>query len=99
MNLILSHKLNKISYCAIRGVSNSKRFYFIKSGYRIRNEDVELSHIEIKDNTKDVQLNMIVLHGLLGNKFNLRGICKRPEVITMIFIYVLDNIEEKLLFG
>jgi len=46
----------------------------------VRNEDVELSHIEIKDAKVNVEKNMIVMHGLLGNKLNWRGLCNRDEV-------------------
>jgi predicted metallo-beta-lactamase superfamily hydrolase len=52
--------------------------------YRIRNEDVELSYIDIRDLTKNVEKNMIVMHGLLGNKLNWRGLCNRDEVKKIV---------------
>lgn len=50
------------------------------AAYRNRNEDVELTHIEVKDTNVNVDKNMIVMHGLLGTKQNWRGLCNREEV-------------------
>jgi hypothetical protein len=59
--------------------------------YRYRNEDVELSHILISQtDLEHKDKNMIVMHGLLGNKTNWRGICNRPEV-TSDLIYILNR--------
>ena len=54
----------------------------VTNAYRIRNADVELSHIEIKNEGNAPTKNMIVMHGLLGNKLNWRGLCNRPEIST-----------------
>lgn len=56
--------------------------------YRVRNEEVELSHLELKHNGEGVKKSMIVMHGLFGNKMNWRGLCNRDEVL---FIGSKDN--------
>jgi hypothetical protein len=50
--------------------------------YRIRNADVELSHLEIRNDSSPASKNMIVMHGLLGNKLNWRGLCSKPKVVS-----------------
>lgn len=59
---------------------------------------MELSHIEIRDTNHKVEKNMIVMHGLLGNKLNWRGLCSREEVRKWCLRW-LDLFKKKLLFG
>lgn len=42
---------------------------------------------------------MIVLHGVLGNKINWKGLCSRDEVILSLTNFIiLDSLQKKLLF-
>eukprot|EP00347_Sterkiella_histriomuscorum_P019495 403341410 len=68
-------------------------FLYMSGFYRVRNEDVELSHIEIKDANVNAQKNMIVMHGLLGNKLNWRGLCNRDEVLFQFKIFINENLQ------
>ena len=51
---------------------------------------MELSHIEIKHEKTPASKNMIVMHGLLGNKLNWRGLCNRPEISSLRNCYLVE---------
>jgi pimeloyl-ACP methyl ester carboxylesterase len=58
--------------------------------YRVKNADVELSHLEIRNEEKPASKNMIVMHGLLGHKLNWRGPCTREEISTKRNCYLVE---------
>jgi esterase len=63
---------------------------FLIIAYRIKNEEVELSHIEVRDSDVEPEKDMIVMHGLLGNKLNWRGLCNRPEITSKRNCYLVE---------